>query len=136
VTGRSIVVCEASENAVVDVLRLLDGAMLAIDSETVAEAVDREDVLVAVDEDDARLVGAVVLSPHEGDEGAHVEAIAVQRERRNRGIGRRLVDAAADRNERLTADFRRELEPFWHSLGFTVEDRATRRWGQRDTSSR
>lgn len=120
---------EATDEDVVDVLRILDAAMLAIDHDTVATAIDRGDVLVATD--DGRVVGAVVMSS--GENGAHVEAIAVRRERRDRGIGRQLVAAASDRNDRLTADFRREIEPFWESLGFSIERRANRLWGERGT---
>lgn len=134
VAEESIAIREADKGAVVDVLRLLDAAMLAVGYETVAAAVECGNVLVAVDEADARIVGAVVLSPHESAKGVHVEAIAVQRSRRHRGIGRRLIDTAGARTERLTADFRRELDPFWRSLGFAITDRATRRWGERETN--
>lgn len=134
VAGRSIGIREAEKGAVVDVLRLLDAAMLAVDYETVAVAVERDNVLVAVDKGNARIVGAVVLSPHESAKGVHVEAIAVQRSRRDRGIGRQLIAAADARAERLTADFRRELDPFWRSLGFAITDRATRHWGERETN--
>lgn len=130
-TTESSTVREAADGDVVDVLRILDAAMLAIDYGTVATAIDRGDALVATD--DERVVGAVVLSSRE--DGAHVEAIAVQRERRDRGIGRRLIDAASDRNDRLTADFRGEIEPFWASLGFSIEHRANRLRGERGTST-
>lgn len=122
---------EAAEDELLDVLRLLDAAMLAIDHDTVADAIGHGDVLVAVD--GRRVVGAAVLSPQET--GAHVEAIAVQRERRDRGIGRQLVEAACERHARVTADFRRELEPFWESLGFAIERRGTRLWGERGSET-
>jgi GNAT superfamily N-acetyltransferase len=126
-----ITVRNASADDVVDVLRLVDAALLAIDHDAVATAIERDDALVAVD--DETVVGALVLAPQE--RGAHVEAIAVHRDRRGQGIGRQLVDAAAERNSRLTADFRPEVEPFWHSLGFRVERRGDRLWGERRTDT-
>lgn len=122
---------EATDEDVLDVLRILDAAMLAIDHDTVTTAIDRGDVLVATD--DGSVVGVVVTSPRDG--GAHVEAIAVRRERRSRGIGRQLMDAATDRNDRLTADFRPEIEPFWASLGFSIERRSNRLWGEHRTDA-
>ena len=122
---------DATADDVVDVLRLVDAALLAIDHDAVVTAIDREDALVAVD--DGTVVGALVLEPRQ--QGAHVEAIAVHRDRRGQGIGRQLVDAAAERNSRLTADFRPEVEPFWCSLGFRVERRDDRLWGERSTNT-
>jgi GNAT superfamily N-acetyltransferase len=131
VKAENCTVREAAEDELLAVVRLLDAGMLAIDRATVATAIGRGDVLVAVD--GRRVVGAAVLSPRET--GAHVEAIAVQRERRDRGIGRQLIEAACERHAQVTADFRAELEPFWASLGFAVERRGTRLWGERGTET-
>lgn len=122
---------EATDEDVVDIHRLTDAALLAIDHETVVAAIDRDDALVATAE--GRVVGTVVLSPQE--RGAHVDAIAVHRRRRGQGIGRALIRNAADRHGRLTADFRPEVEPFWRSLDFSIERRDGRLWGEYRTKN-
>lgn len=121
-----------------DVVRVVDGALL--DVEDVGAAVERGDVLVAtVDgpggDGGERVVGAIVLEPRgydsRGDSGgAHVEAVAVNRSRRDRGVGTALVNAAHDRYGRLTADFRADVRPFWEAVGFAVEERDGRLWGE------
>lgn len=98
-----------------DVMNVLDGAALSIDVETVRAGIDGDGVLVVVSEDGERVLGALVL------DGAHVEAVAVRRRRRGQGIGTALVEAAADRRERLTVAFDADVKPFYEGLGFTVE---------------
>lgn len=66
-----------------------------------------------------RALGVIVLEPQ--SRGEHVVAIAVHRSRRDRGIGRALVDAALDRERRLTARFDERVRPFYESLGFEIE---------------
>ncbi|WP_135536778.1 GNAT family N-acetyltransferase [Halostella pelagica] len=83
----------------------------------VAGAIDRGDALVAAADD--TVLGALVLDPRDG--GAHVEAVAVRRSRRGQGIGTALVEAAAERADRLTADFDPGVRPFYESLGFEIE---------------
>jgi N-acetylglutamate synthase-like GNAT family acetyltransferase len=98
-------------------VELLDAAMLAVDGDRVRDRIDRGGVLVA--EADGRVVGVCVLA----DRGAATEIaqIAVHRSRRARGIGRRLVAAAATETDGpLTATFRRQVRPFYESLGFEV----------------
>jgi GNAT superfamily N-acetyltransferase len=118
------------------VMRILDAALLEIDAETVDRRIDADTVLVAVDDD--RIVGALVATPRTdetGDEpsneqldvgarndGAHVDAIAVQQRRRAQGIGSRLVDAAARRWLPLTAAFDAAVKPFYDGLGFDCEE--------------
>jgi GNAT superfamily N-acetyltransferase len=97
-------------------MNVLDGAMLDTDEAAVEERVDRGDVLVAVD--DGRILGAGVLEP---DGGAHVRAIAVRPRRRGQGIGRAMLEAAAKRHGRLTADFGERVAGFYESLGFEIE---------------
>ena len=75
-------------------------------------------------ESEARVVGTLVL------DGDHVDAVAVRRARRGRGIGTALVEAAVDRRGRLTADFDSCVRPFYESLGFEVERREGRLWGE------
>ena len=97
------------------VVRVLDAAMLATDG--VRERVGRGDALVAVE--DGRVLGALLLDPREN--GAHVDAVAVRRARRGQGIGTALVESAAERADRLTADFDPGVRPFYESLGFEIE---------------
>lgn len=103
-------------------MRVLDGAMLDADSALVERRIDAGGVLVAVD--GGRVVGALLTTPRA--EGAHIEAIAVRRARRDAGIGSRLVEAAAERWRPLTADFRPGVEPFYDSLGFDIETEGDR----------
>jgi len=55
-------------------------------------------------------------------DGDHVDAVAVRRRRRGQGIGTALVEAAADRRDRLTAEFDADLRTFYEGLGFVVEE--------------
>jgi GNAT superfamily N-acetyltransferase len=96
------------------VMNVLDGAVLAVDAGTVRERIDRDTVFVAVA--DGRLVGACVL------DGPEIDAIAVRRRRRGQGIGRRLVECAAESVDGdLRADFHRRVRPFYEALGFAIE---------------
>jgi len=92
------------------VLGVLDGAMLDVNADRVGG--DATTTLVACQED--RLLGALVL------DGEEVLAVAVRRSRRGQGIGTALVEAAVGRRERLVAEFREEVRPFYESLGFEV----------------
>lgn len=103
---------EAREGEFEDVVRILESALLEIDSDAVREAIARGDVLVA--RSDGHTRGALVL------EGSHVEAIAVARTHRATGTGSALVERAAERGP-LTADFRPAVRPFYESLGFEIE---------------
>jgi GNAT superfamily N-acetyltransferase len=88
-------------------LGVLDGAMLETDR------TEESTLLVAVE--GGRVLGALVL------DGERVDAVAVRRRRRGQGIGTALVQAAATRRERLVAEFREEVRPFYESLGFEVK---------------
>ncbi|MFB6073117.1 MAG: GNAT family N-acetyltransferase [Halobacterium sp.] len=103
-------------------MRVLDGANLEVSAGVVEDRIDAGTVLVADDEN--RVVGALVAVPR--DEGAHVEAVAVRRRRRDQGVGSRLVESAADRWTPLTADFDRRVKPFYEKLGFDCEERGDR----------
>ena len=104
---------EAASGEFLAVVRVLEGALLEIDPGTVREAVEAGDVLVCVEDDAVR--GALVL------DGGRIEAVAVRRVHRERGIGSALVRAAADHEGTLTAEFRPEVRGFYESLGFDVE---------------
>lgn len=112
---------EATVPELPDVLNVLDGAMLDVDSGRLRSAIDRGDVLVAVagdDSDDERVLGALVLA------GEEITAVAVRQRRRNQGIGTMLVEAATDRCERLVATFDPRVRSFWESLDFGIEPAA------------
>jgi GNAT superfamily N-acetyltransferase len=106
-----------------DVLNVIEGAMLDVDTGCLRSAIDQGAVLVAVaggsDDDPAtgrgRILGALVL------DGAEITAVAVRRRRRGQGIGTQLVEAAADRRKRLLAEFDPRVTPFYASLDFDIE---------------
>jgi GNAT superfamily N-acetyltransferase len=111
-----------------DVMNVLDGAVLEADAAAVRDCIADDAVLVAVVGDDPeRVLGALVL------DADHIDAVAVRRRRRDRGIGTALVEAAAERRDRLTAEFDADLEPFYEKLGFEVEpgEKAGRLRGER-----
>lgn len=119
----SVRVREATVPELPAVLNVLDGAALAVNTGRLRSAVDRGDVLVAVlggaasgaEPDDERVLGALVLDEQK------ITAVAVRRRRRDQSIGTALVEAAAERRERLVAVFDPEVRPFWNSLGFEIE---------------
>ena len=102
----------AAPDDLVSVMRLLDGAVLDVDVDEVRGRIDDEEVLVYADE--GLVSGAIVL------DGGHISAIAVRRERQDRGIGRQLVEAARTRSARLTAEFDADVRAFYESLGFEI----------------
>jgi N-acetylglutamate synthase-like GNAT family acetyltransferase len=98
-------------------VELLDAAMLEADADRLRDRIDRGGVLVA--EADGRVVGVCVLADR--DAATEITQIAVHRSRRARGVGRRLVEAAAaEADGPLTATFRRQVRPFYESLGFEI----------------
>lgn len=106
------------------VIRVLHGALLEIDGETVRRAVDRGDVLVA--DADGWVVGALVL------EDNHIDTLAVRRERRKQGLGSALVETAvAEVGGPVTADFRAGVRGFWADLDFEIEQEGARFYGIR-----
>ena len=121
----------ANADEVPAVMNVLDGAVLSIAVEAVRAGVENGDTLVAVSGDDpaaGRVLGALVL------DGTHIEAVAVRRRRRGQGIGTALVEAAADRRDRVTAEFDAAVRPFYGALGFAIEpldDASDRRRGTR-----
>lgn len=104
---------EAAVADLPDVLNIIDGAALRVDVDGLRERIASEDVLVAVEE--GRVLGTLVL------DGDRVAAVAVRRGRRDQGVGAALVEAAADRRDRLVAEFDARVRPFWESLGFDIE---------------
>lgn len=100
-----------------EIMNVLDGANLAVEAETVEERIDADQVLVA--EEGGPVLGALVAESH--DDWAYVEAIAVRRSRRGKGLGSTLVQEATDRFGPLIADFDDDLRLFYQSLGFEIE---------------
>lgn len=106
---------EATPADVPAVLNVLDGAALATDHDHVRTRTTHGDVLVAHADSGETVLGALVL------DGDRITAVAVRPNRRGQGIGTTLVETAADRRERLTAEFDVDVRPFYEQLGFTVE---------------
>lgn len=109
-----------------DVLRIVDAAMLEVDADPLADRIAADDVRVARAERTGAVVGAVVVRRPEPTR-RHVEAVAVRRERRGRGIGSALVAAAVRRAEDdgeidvVTAAFVPRLDGFYTELGFAID---------------
>lgn len=102
----------------VAVSRVLDGALL--------ECPDLQgrlaDGTVLLARTDRTVVGAIVLDPAGPEDptppdpwpvGSYVEAIAVRRKHRNRGIGTAILRAARRRWAPLIADFDERVQPFY-----------------------
>jgi GNAT superfamily N-acetyltransferase len=113
----SVAVRAATPDDELGVRRVLDAAMLDV-REDLAERIAAGDVLVAGDPERSA-IGALVLVPLDGA-GARVDAVAVRRARRARGVGSALVRAAAERHPRLVAEFEPGVRPFYESLGFDI----------------
>lgn len=122
-----------------EILRILDAAMLETDADTVDDRIAAGDALVARSTRTGGVVGALIAVRPDPDR-LHVDAVAVRRARRGRGIGSALVAAAVDRGESdpgvavVTAAFDAELTGFYEALGFAVDVEGTdegRRTGRR-----
>jgi len=96
------------------VRNVIDGADLELDSDRLGAALTAGEVLVATGDETGQPLGALVL------DGDRVVAVAVRRRRRGQGIGTALVEAAAERRDRLLAEFDPPVRPFWASLGFRI----------------
>lgn len=105
----------ATESERVAVANVIDGAALELPDAVLREAITTESALVAVTREADRVLGALVL------DGDRIRAVAVRRNRRDQGIGTRLVEAAAECRDRLVAECDERVRPFWASLGFVIE---------------
>lgn len=123
---KDVTVEQAIPDDRLDVLRILDAAMLETDAEAVDDRISAGDVLVARSTRTGGVVGALVAVRPEPSR-LHVDAVAVRRARRGRGIGTALVAAAVDRGESdpavetVSAQFDAELTAFYEALGFAVD---------------
>jgi len=109
----------AAPDEAVAVVGLLERALLEVDPDEVREQVEHGDVLVAA-ADGRPLAGALVLDRE------RIDSVAVRPARRDEGVGTALVRAAARERERLVAEFRPAVAPFYEALGFAVERRGER----------
>lgn len=118
---------EATAEELAQVTNILDAAILQSAIDDLRQLISSGDVLVAVpegapesDNDKAAtdsnrtIVGTVVVA------GGEITAIAVRPGRRGQGIGRLLVETAADRYDRLVAEFDPRVRPFWEAVGFDI----------------
>ena len=134
-----VIVAPAEPDDRLDVLRIVDAAMLEVDADTLADRIGAGDVFVARAEATGTVVGALTVVRSEPDE-ATIEAVAVRRERRGRGIGSALVATAthtlaSERGvERVTATFEPSLLGLYTDLGFVTGDEGSER--KRNTGER
>lgn len=115
------------------VRRVLDAALLDFENLDLAAAIEEGRVVVA--DVDGTILGALAFAPHERGGGAHVEAVAVRRARRDEGLGTALVDWLRARG-RVTADCRPAVRPFYEALGFGLTERAGRLYGVSESPTR
>ena len=126
------------------VVRLFDAAMLDTEFDRLSRQLTGTDGAVLIATRGETPVGAIALdySPAsdekrvavDGDtDPVRITAIAVQRRRRDRGIGRTLIEAAVDHvtPRPLTARFDEEVQPFYGACGFEIGSRDDRYWGIR-----
>jgi GNAT superfamily N-acetyltransferase len=107
-----VTVRQATESDHAAVRRLVDAAMLVV--EDLEHHLHDGGVLVACT-DRNRVIGTIVIDEE------YVVAIAVTRSRRGQGIGTQLIHAAAERTDRLVAEFDRSVRPFYETLEFEIE---------------
>ncbi|OYR57377.1 hypothetical protein DJ70_06130 [Halorubrum halodurans] len=114
--------------------------MLETDADALVARIDAGDVLVARFDRTGSVVGALVATRPERTV-RHVDAVAVRRARRGRGIGSALVaravrEARSDPDvDALTAAFDADLRDFYADLGFAVEPAGDGRFRGRRTTS-
>ena len=127
------------------VVRLFDAGLLETDADRLRRQLDATAGFVCLATIDERPVGAIAVDlastsdskAVDNAEPARITAIAVQRRRRDRGIGRQLVDAAATRiaPRPLTAVFDERVRPFYRACGFEIESHEGRLRGCRQSTT-
>lgn len=108
----------ATESERAAIANVVDGAALELADDVLVAAIENGAALVAVTGDanaTDRVLGALVL------DGDRIRAVAVRPNRRGQGIGTSLVEAAAERRDRLVAECDESVRPFWASLGFAIQ---------------
>jgi len=127
------------------VVRLFDAGLLETDPDRLRRQLDATAGFVLLGTIDERPVGAIAVDLASGDnseevdtaEPARITAIAVRRRRRDRGIGRQLVDAAAEQvaPRPLAATFDERVRPFYRACGFEIEPHEGRLRGCRQPTT-
>jgi len=127
------------------VVRLFDAGLLETDADRLRRQLDATAGFVLLGTIDERPVGAIAVDLASGDnseevdtaEPARITAIAVRRRRRDRGIGRQLVDAAAEQvaPRPLAATFDERVRPFYRACGFEIEPHEGRLRGCRQPTT-
>ena len=117
-----------------DIVRVLDAAMLQTDVSALTERIAADAVICARFERTGAVVGAVIMTRPATDT-AHIDALAVRRARRGNGIGSALVAravAAASADPavgRVTVGFDDALTPLYTDCGFDIaQDDGENRW--------
>jgi len=117
-----------------DIVRVLDAAMLQTDVSALAERIAADAVICARFERTGAVVGAVIMTRPATDT-AHIDALAVRRARRGNGIGSALVVravAAASADPvvgRVTVGFDDALTSLYTDCGFDIaQDDGENRW--------
>jgi len=131
------------------VVRLFDAAMLDTAFDRLSRQLTGTDGLVLIATREETPIGAIALDASPTSEEGRVDidttqvdgdtdpvqitAIAVRRRRRDRGIGRGLIETAADRvaPRPLTAGFDEGVRSFYHACGFEIDSHTDRCWGIR-----
>ena len=117
-----------------DIVRVLDAAMLQTDVSALAERIAADAVICARFERTGAVVGAAIMTRPATDT-AHIDALAVRRARRGNGIGSALVAravAAASADPavgRVTVGFDDALTSLYTDCGFDIaQDDDENRW--------
>jgi|APHM01.1.fsa_nt_gi Acetyltransferase (GNAT) family. len=131
------------------VVRLFDAAMLDTAANRLRRQLTATDGLVLIATHEETPVGAIALDASaasdeeqvdidstrvDGDtDPVRITAIAVRRRRRDREIGRALIETAAERvaPRPLTAGFDEGVRPFYDACGFEIDPHNDRYWGIR-----
>ncbi|GAB6879239.1 hypothetical protein JCM17823_15130 [Halorubrum gandharaense] len=127
-----VVVEPATPDDELDVRRILDAAMLELGSVDLGARIAAGTLFVARATREERpdaVAGALVATrPDDDPPRLHIDAVAVRRARRARGIGSALVTAAvrgaaADpETDHVTAEFDADLRGFYEGLGFEIHE--------------
>jgi len=133
-----VIILLADREDWIGVMNVLDGALLDVDANEVRERIVADAVFIAQASGSERVRGALVLAEADDQESGseiEIEAIAVRRRYRDRGIGSTLIDRARrETNRVLVAAFDERVRPFYAALGFRVAPIGDDRYRGRDTS--
>ena len=127
------------------VVRLFDAGLLETDADRLRRQLNATAGFVLLGTINEQPVGAIAVDLASATdtervdttEPARITAIAVRRRRRDRGIGRQLLLAAADRvaPRPLMAAFDERVRPFYRACGFEIEPHEGRLRGCRQPTT-